>query len=102
MHHRNVPLESDLQRKILNDLRSMPDCLCFKIRVSSDNGTCDIFFTTTRTGAVLLELKRPKEEPTKLQFNRIKEANRCGCKSFYCDSWESWWKLKIELGLVIV
>jgi hypothetical protein len=70
--------------------------------VSSDNGTPDIFFTTPITGSVLLELKRPKEEPTKLQFNRIKEAKRCGCKAYYCDSWESWYKLKIVLGLVIL
>jgi len=51
--------EKKLQDSILADLRSLgKKCECFTIQKTSDNGVMDIFFTTIKTGAVLLEVKR--------------------------------------------
>jgi hypothetical protein len=92
--------ESQLQSKILNELRSFGKyCECFKIIKASDNGEPDIFFTTRLTGGVLLELKRLSGSPEKLQKIKIAKLNDCGTKTFVCHSWDEWCRIKTELDL---
>jgi len=92
--------ESNLQSKILNDLRSFGKyCECFKIIKASDNGEPDIFFTTILTGGVLLELKRLTGSAEKLQIFKINKLNKCGTKTFVCHSWQEWVSIKKILNL---
>ena len=89
------------QDLVLSDLRSMGKyCECFKIIKTSDDGEPDIFFTTKKTGAILVEMKRPKgPKAKKLQKLKIKKLNDCGTPTFVCHSWEEWIAIKKLIGL---
>jgi len=92
--------ESDLQTKILNDLRSFGKyCECFKIKSASDNGEPDIFFTTKLTNAVLVEVKRLNGKARDLQLVKINKLNTCGTKTFLCHSWSEWVLIKKHLRI---
>jgi len=85
---------------MLKDLRSYgKNCECFKIIKTSDNGEPDIFFTMAITGAVLIEVKRKHGKAAKLQENKIEKLNRCGTRTFLCNTWERWMEIKKELGI---
>lgn len=91
--------ESRLQTKILNDLRSMgKHCVAFKIMKCSENGVPDIFFTTKKTGPILIETKAPKGEPSAKQGNMIQQLNDCGCRTFHCWSWQDWIIIKEDIN----
>ena len=93
--------ESNLQTKVLKDLRSFGKyCECFKIIKTSDNGEPDIFFTTALTGSILLEMKKLKGNPEELQKVKIKKINECGTRAFVCHSWEEW--ISIKLGILLM
>ena len=95
-----MPKESEIQSKILTDLRSRAkNCECFKIMKASDNGEPDIFFTTKETGGVLIETKRPSGSLRKLQENKLEKLNKCGTPTFVCHSWEEWVEVKKKIGL---
>jgi hypothetical protein len=91
--------ESNIQSKILKDLRSLKDCVVFKIHKTSDNGIPDICFTSKKTGAVFIEVKSPGKKPSKLQINKINKINKSGSKAFYCDSWDSWMEVRDILNI---
>ena len=92
--------ESKLQTKILEDLRSYgKNIVAFKIQKTSDNGIPDVFFTTLRTGAVFIEVKKKGEKPTALQNKKIRDLSKCGCLACYCSSWEEWTMIKLMVQL---
>ena len=92
--------ESNLQTKILRDLDSRgKHCVAFKIEKSSVNGTFDVFFTTKKTGPILLETKARKGRVSALQNEMHKNLSECGCKSFFCYTWPQWVSLKNMLGI---
>jgi len=92
--------ESDLQTKILNDLRSLGKyCTCTKIMRASDNGFPDIFFSTALTGGVFIETKRFNGKASRLQILRIKKLNSCGTKAMVCFSWAEWIAIKQKLNM---
>lgn len=86
--------EKILQTKILNDLRSRPGYVAFKIMKCSDDGCPDLFFTSTKTGAFFIEVKAPGMKPRANQLVFISKLNACGAKAFHIDSWEAWVSLK--------
>ncbi len=91
-----MPEEGKLQSLILKDLRSLGKyCECFKIMKTSDAGEPDIFFTTAETGAILIEAKSRKGKAAEIQKNKIDKLNRCGTRTFLCNSWSRWKLLKI-------
>jgi len=95
--------ESRLQTKILKDLRSseMKDyCDVFKIMKCSDTGIPDIFFTTALTGGVFIEVKGPKGIKSESQIHHVNKMNKCGCKAFFCYSWEEWINIKRSIGML--
>lgn len=92
--------EKVVQTLILDDLRSLGRyCECFKIMKASDVGEPDIFFTTRLTGAVLIETKRLKGKPQKIQEIKIEKLTKCGTPTFVCHGWEEWMKIKMRFGL---
>jgi hypothetical protein len=91
--------EHKLQTKILKDLRSYKQMMCFKIMKCSDNGIPDIFFTNKITGPCLLEVKRSGEKPSSLQFSILSKLNICGVTALWCSSWEEWVKIKKIINL---
>jgi len=93
-------LESKLQSSILSDLESYGDkCEVFKIERANKNGFPDIFFTMECCGPCMVEAKREGERPSDLQKHRIARLNACGCKTFVCDTWSEWMKVKSVLGI---
>lgn len=93
--------ESDFQSDILKDLRSYGKyCECFKIMSASDLGVPDVFFTTSKTGCVFIEVKREKDgKPSPAQILKNEKLNRCGCKAFFCYTWAEWVEIKKTIGL---
>jgi len=95
--------ESGIQTKILNDLRYFGKyCIVTKIMKASDNAFPDIYFSMALVGSVWIETKRPKGVEAKLQTARIEKLNACGTKAYVCYSWDQWYNLKRELGLLDV
>jgi len=92
--------EKKLQTSILDDLRSMKDCFCFKIMKASDDSIPDIFFTTLKSGSVFVEVKSPGKIPSPSQQRILDLLSKCGAKSFSCDSWSGWIKIKQTLGIL--
>ena len=92
--------ESKLQRKILRDLESIEDCECFKIMKANKNAIPDIFFTTFITKAVLVEAKKSKGKARYNQKKKIAKLNRCGTRTYICDSWDQWMEIKRYVGLI--
>src|SRR5271157_2939567 len=94
-----VPKESDLQSKILTDLRSLGKyCVCFKIIKASDNGVPDIFFSTKLTGPILLEIKKKTGVLRKNQIIMNNKLNLCGIKSLTCYTWNEWVLIKKDIN----
>ena len=91
--------ESKLQSKILKDLRSYKQLICFKIKQSSINGVPDIFATSLITGPFLIEIKKPGEKPNKLQMAIIEKLNKCGIRALWTDNWPHWVAIKKILNL---
>lgn len=91
--------EKELQTKILNDIRSMPEAECFKVKSSGDTAFPDIFFTHEKTGACFIEVKKPGEEPTRKQYAKLSKLRRCGCIAFWLSSWPEWVIIKKDLGI---
>ena len=91
--------ERILQRNILRDLDSFgKNCVAFKIRSSSVDGTPDIFFSHVKCGPVFIEAKDEFEGVVSdAQREMIKNLNECGCKAFFIKSWSEWVALKKEL-----
>ena len=94
------PLESEIQGKILRDLRSYGKyCVCFKIEKASENGIPDIFFSMRICGPVLVETKRPTGDASTIQNNQTSKLIMCGTKVFFCYSWKQWVEIKTILGI---
>jgi hypothetical protein len=91
--------ESKLKSKILKDLRSYKQMVCFKIMKCSDNKIPDIFFTSVLTGPCFLEIKKPGEKPDKGQLHMIGRLNICGAKALWTDNWPHWVSVKKILNL---
>jgi hypothetical protein len=93
--------EKKLQTKILNDLRSLGRmCFVTKIEKCSDDGVPDILFSTQLTGAWLIEVKRPGEEPDLIQASIISKCCQCGLKSTFISSWDQWIRFKKMTGMI--
>ena len=72
----------------------------FKILKSSVDGTPDIFFTTSKTGPVFIEVKAPDGKVSTAQVKMIRNLNECGCKAFECYSWGDWVYIKQRINLI--
>lgn len=79
--------ESRLQTKILNYLRSLQHCFCFKIEKASDNGVPDIFFVIDGK-CCFLEVKDDGKKPAKHQLIMMAKLRNAGVAATWCDSWE--------------
>ena len=74
--------ETDLKEDILEVLKKVPDSVAIKIAGNAfqESGLPDILFTCSAIGgrAIVLELKKPGEEPRKLQEYKIAKFSRAG------------------------
>lgn len=92
--------EGRLQAKIMQDLRSYGKYItAFKVMKTSDNGVPDVFFTTSTTGPIFLELKDVGKKPAPHQILMMKKLNLTGVKAVWCDCWEEWVEIKKSIGL---
>lgn len=91
--------ESNLQTKALNDVRGTDGCFATKIEKASDNGFPDVFVTTLWTGPFVVEFKSPGKDAKSHQKTMHATLQRCGCRTFVCDTWERWMEIKKEMGL---
>jgi len=92
--------ESKLQYSILKDLKSYGKyCESFKIEKSNENGVPDVFFTTSLTGAVFIEVKKEDGVLSPMQIVKLASLNNCGTKAFSLYTWKEWVDIKASLGM---
>lgn len=93
-------VEQNLQSKILRDLNSMgKSCVAFDVMKCSEDGVPDIFFTTSVTGAVFIEVKKPDGVLSAKQKEMIENMIYCGTKAIAVWSWTEWVVIKKALKL---
>jgi Holliday junction resolvase len=83
--------EQDIQTKILNKLDKLGH-YSIKVIVASKSGVLDIVSCSPTGRFWSIEVKKPGEEPSKLQSWNIKQVLKCNGIAFWCDSYEDFLK----------
>jgi hypothetical protein len=58
------------------------------------NGIPDIFFISSWSGTVFVEVKAPGKTPSENQTINMRWLDGCGAHTFACDTWEKWSEVK--------
>lgn len=78
--------EQDIQAKILKKLKAM-NYVAINVITSSTSGTSDIIACSPTGRFYAIEVKKPREVPSELQWAFIREVQENGGIAFYCDSY---------------
>lgn len=93
------PLESTVEQYLIDQVKAFGG-KTIKL-AGAEAGTPDRLVKLPRTPAFLIEVKRPKKKPTKLQLQRMREWNDVGVNAYWADSRdmvddvlavEGWWR----------
>ena len=92
--------ESEIQAKVLGDLKSFGKfAYVFKIIEANEPGIPDIFFCTSISGPIHIEMKQLGQKPKPHQDAKMDLADMVGCRSFVVDDISGWIALKKHLGI---
>lgn len=69
------------------------DLIFWQIEGKSRNGIPDTLAERVRGGCMLIEFKKPGEQPTEQQWLRIWELRQAGQEAWWCDSVEGYRRL---------
>jgi len=76
------------------DNHAKPNGLLFwQIEGKSKNGVPDTLAGKVNGGAIMIEFKRPKQQPTEQQWLRIADLRGAGIEAWWCDSVEGYRRL---------
>lgn len=79
------PLERDVERAIRKYAEDR-GCLFEKFVSPAKRGVADRVIIAPGGATGWLEVKRPGEEPTVLQMERMREKQKLGCNATWCDN----------------
>ncbi len=85
---KEIMKEQGIQAKILAKLRK-EDHYAINVIVASKGGVSDIISCDSTGRFWSIEVKRPKEKPSKLQLWNLQQVELHGGIAFWCDSYDS-------------
>lgn len=85
--------EGRLKEDCRDDHARPNDLIFWNLEGKSINGVPDTLCGKASGGAILIEFKRPGQQPTDQQFLRIWELRRAGVEAWWCDNVADYRKL---------
>lgn len=107
-------MEKTITNSIIDYLNDIPSCKAWKRLNSGMSGTTgfpdvtgvvEVSFYGIR---IEIEVKQPGEEPSSLQYSRLREFRKLRCISFWCDGFKdfekqfAWWVKFYEYHKVVL
>ena len=97
--NKKKPLETKLQSKIMNYIRSKySGSVVFKLEKASVNGVPDVYASIPGYGSIWIEMKRDKTQHARPdQVAMIARLNAADTKAIVVHDWEEWMELNNEI-----